>query len=176
MLLADAEGFWKSPNVFDAAGIAGLLVGVLSIWLSWWLARRDIEKRLEEAAERASRAAREEVRRVARAVLQNGLASAIRFLELSREAANGRRWGRAGELCSLTREQVNRVLAQPGGDDELLAELRDTSAALLGYLAALGNQTRERAGELPRDVRWSVDEAILTLHRADARLTAIRTD
>src|SRR5436305_13976863 len=112
MLLADAEGFWKAPNVFDVAGVVGVIVGVASIWVSWWLAKRDIEKRVAEAADRASRAARDEVRRVAQALLQTGVAATIRSVELAREACHGKRWPRAVELCILAREQLARVLAQ----------------------------------------------------------------
>jgi hypothetical protein len=106
MLLAQVEGFWKAPNVFDVLGVAGFTIGVASIWMSWWLAKRDIKKRLAEATERASAAARDEVRRVARAVLHVGVAATIRSLELAREACRGKRWPRSAELCILGREQL----------------------------------------------------------------------
>jgi len=77
MPFADADGFWKPPNVFDVLSVAGFVVGIASIWVSWWLAKRDIEKRLTEAADRASATARDEVRRVAKAVLHSGLADTI---------------------------------------------------------------------------------------------------
>ncbi len=99
MLLADAEGFWKAPSVYDVFGIVGVVVGLISIWVSWWMAKRSIEKRLAEASDRASTAAREEVRRVARALFQSGISVAIRSLELAREVCNGKRWLRAAELC-----------------------------------------------------------------------------
>jgi hypothetical protein len=128
MLLADAEGFWKAPNVFDLISIVGLAIGLGSIWLSWWLAKRDIERRLAEAADRASAAARDEVRRVAQAVLQTGVSATIRSLDLAREACNGKRWPRGVELCNLAREQLARVLAQPAADESVWTELRDVSA------------------------------------------------
>lgn len=171
-----AEGFWKDPNVYDAAGVLGLIVGIVSIWLSWWLAKRDIEKRLLEASDLAAAAARDEVRRVARALLQGTVASTIRFLELSREAQRGRQWSRAVDQANLARVYLVRVLAQPGLDDASSAELRDVTGALLGYVAALGGQGRNGVGELAPDICRSLDEAILLLHRVDARLTSLRVD
>ena len=167
-----AEVFWKEPNVYDVAGVLGLVIGILSIWY----AKRDIEKRIAEASDRASEAARDEVRRVARAVLQGSLANAARYLELSREAARGRQWVRAADWCNLAREQLTRFLAQLDIDDALAAEPRDVANALLGYLTALKSQPRIGAGELSDDVQQSLDEAILTLHRTDARVTALRIE
>ena len=92
-MLLLAEMFWKEPNVYDVAGVLGLIIGILSIWY----AKGDIEKRITESSERASAAAREEVRRVAQALLQGALANAARYLELSRESARGRQWVRAAD-------------------------------------------------------------------------------
>lgn len=130
MLIAVAESFWKAPNVFDVAGVLGTIAGIGSIWFSWWLAKRDIAKRIAEAEARASDAARIEVRRVAQAVMQTGISSTIRSLELAREACNGKRWPRAVELCLLAREQLTRALAQPASDDQIQSELRNLTAIL----------------------------------------------
>jgi hypothetical protein len=130
MLFADAEGFWRAPSVYDVIGIAGFLIGIVSIWLAWWLARRDIQRRLTDAANQASKAARDEVRRVAQALIQTGLSVTIRSLELAREACHGKRWPRATELCILAREQLARVLAQPAADETLQSELRSSDKTL----------------------------------------------
>jgi hypothetical protein len=176
MLFADGEGFWKSPNVFDVAGMAGLVVGLMSIWLSWWLARRDIQKRLADATERASAAAREEVQRVARAVLQSGVAVTVRSLELAREVCNGKRWARAVELCILAREQLAKVLAQPAADESIQTELREVSGALQDCVTRLRMKTQrqEGAGTAPEGVLNALDEAILGLHRVEGRMTGIQ--
>ncbi|MBA4188404.1 MAG: hypothetical protein C0467_10405 [Planctomycetaceae bacterium] len=174
MLLADTEGFWKSPNVYDVLGAAGFVISVASIWLAWWLAKRDIEKRLAEASERASAAARDEVRRVARAVLHSGVATTIRSLELAREACNGKRWPRAVELCILAREQLARVLAQPAADEALQTEVREVSARLQDCVAKLRKKPKLGAGEIPEEVQRGLDESIVDLHRVESRMTGIR--
>jgi hypothetical protein len=174
MLLADAEGFWKAPSVFDVLGVAGFAIGVASIWLSWWLAKRDIEKRLAEATEKAATAAREEVRRVARAVFQSGVTATIRSLELAREVCNGKRWSRAIELCILAREQLARVLAQPAADEAAQTELRGVSAAVMDCVTSLRTRRKDGEGKVPETVLGSLDESILALHRVDGRMTGIQ--
>lgn len=176
MLLADTEPFWKTPNVFDAFGVAGFVIGLASIWLSWWLAKRDIEKRLAEAEVRASAAARDEVRRVARAVLYSGVATTIRSLELAREVCHGKRWLRAIELCILAREQLARVLAQPTADEPIQTELRGVSAGLLDCVTRLRTKRKEGAGDVPDGVLDALDEAILALHRVESKMTAIQPE
>lgn len=173
MLFADGETFWKVPNAYDTAGVAGLVVGVGSIWLSWWLAKRDIEKRIDAATERTAVAAREEVRRVARAVLQSGVAATIRSLELAREVCNGKRWARTIELCILAREQLAKILAQPAADEPIQTELRDVSASLLDCVTSLRTKRKEGAGEVPAGVQTAIDEALLALHRVEGKLTGI---
>jgi hypothetical protein len=176
MLLADAEGFWKSPNIFDVAGVAGFVVGVMSVWVSWWLAKRDIEKRLTEASDRASKAARDEVRRVAQAVLHAGVAATVRSLELAREACRGKRWPRAGELCELAREQLARTLAQPTAAGDTQTELQDVSAVLLDCVTRLRHQPKPGTGEVPGEVLRGLDDSILSLHRVEGRMTGIRPE
>lgn len=173
MLFADE--FWKPPNMYDAAGVAGLVIGIVSIWLSWWLARRDIEKRIEKAADRAARAARDEVRRVADALLSTGLRDVIRALDLAREACGGKRWARAAELCVQAREQLARVLGQPLPEAEV-AELRELTATLTRCITRLRDQPRQGTGETPSAVRSGLDETLLVLWRIEGRMTAIRPE
>ncbi len=176
MLIAVAESFWKAPNVFDVAGVLGTIAGIGSIWFSWWLAKRDIAKRIAEAEARASDAARIEVRRVAQAVMQTGISSTIRSLELAREACNGKRWPRAVELCLLAREQLTRALAQPASDDQIQSELRNLTAILQDCVGRLREQPRMGAGELSEQVLQGLDESILALHRVEGRITRIRVE
>ncbi|MBN9122028.1 MAG: hypothetical protein J0I06_23285 [Planctomycetes bacterium] len=178
MLFADAELFWKSPNVFDVAGVAGVVLGLFSIWLSWWLAKRDISKRLEDAATKAAMAARDEVRRVARAVLQSGVTATIRSLELAREVCNGKRWSRAAELCLLANEQLAKVLAQPAADEAIQTELRGVSAGLQDCVTRLRSKrtSQEGKGEVPEGVLLALDGAIIALHRVEGRVTGIQSE
>ena len=178
MLIASDDAFWKLPNVFDVAGIGGLIIGLASIWVSWWLAKRDIKKRLDEASERASVAARDEVRRVARAVLQSGVTATIRSLELAREVCNGKRWSRTVELCILAREQLVKVLAQPAANESVQADLRDISAALHDCITRLRTKTQrqEGTGAVPDGVLNALDGAILALHRVEGRMTGIQPE
>jgi hypothetical protein len=175
MLFAN-DAFWKSPNVFDAAGIVGVIAGLASIWVSWWLARRDIKKRVDEAAERAAKAAREEIRRVARAVLQTGISATIRSLELAREVCNWRHWARTKELCILAREQLAKVLAQPAANESVQVELRDISASLLDCVTKLRTKKAEGKGEAPEGVLTALDSAIIALHRVESRITGIQPE
>ena len=176
MLIADAEGFWKSPNAFDVAGVLGLFVGVVSIWLTWWLARRDIEKRLNKASQAASEAARQEVRRVAHAILSTGVGDAIRSLELAREACAGKRWPRAVELCVLARQDLARSFAQPAADATLRTELEGVLGQLRVCVEHLRAMPKTGAGETPAPVLQGLDDAILALHRAEGRMTGIRPE
>jgi hypothetical protein len=176
MLLADAEEFWKAPNVFDVLTLGGFALGLGSIWLSWWLAKRDIEKRLAEASERASKAARDEVRRVARAVLHSGVAATIRSLELAREVCHAKRWARAVELCILAREQLAKVVAQPAADETLRAELDAASQRIQDCITRLRAKRKEGVGDVPEGVFPSLDEAILALHRAEGKMTGIQSE
>lgn len=176
MLFADADGFWKAPNVFDVIGLVGLVIGFVSIWLAVRYAERDITKRIAEAEERASRAARDEVRRVAHAVLQTGIADAIRLLELTREACRGKRWLRASELCEVAGDQLARVLVQPAATGDTQAELQSVSVVLLDCLTRLRHQPKQGTGELPEEVLRGLDEAILSLHRVEGRMTGIRLE
>ena len=168
MLYADADGFWKPPNVYDALGAAGFAVGLASIWLSWYLAKRDIEKRLREAADRAAGAARAEVRRIAASLLRTGVTDAVRSLELAREACNGRRWGRAIDLCQLGREQIERTLMQPMADASL-ADVRTASVLIRDGVEGLRPLTTGK-GDAPDEVARGMDAAILALHRVHGRL------
>ena len=173
MLFADAEGFWKAPNVVDVVAFS---IGVASIWISWWLAKRDLRKRLAEAAEQASRAARDEVRRVAQAVLQSGVTATIRSLELAREVCNGKRWSRVAELCIFAREQLAKILAQPAADSSIQTDLSGVSASLLDCVTRLRTKRKEGAGDAPEGVLNALDESILALHQAESRITGIRSE
>lgn len=170
MLLA--EVFWKEPNVYDVAGVLGLVIGIASIWL----AKRDIDKRITEGSRQAAEAAREEVRRVARGLLHSGVAGAIRSLELAREVCNGKRWGRAAELCILASEQLAKVAAQPTLTDSAREELRGISTKLVDCLARLRSKRTDGSGEVPKGVLQALDESLLTLHRIEGALTGIQTE
>lgn len=176
MLIADAEGFWKTPNVFDVFGGIGVILGVASIWVSWWLAKRDLQKRLDEAAERASRAARDEVRRVAQAVLHTGVADAARFLALTREAWRAKAWPRAGELCELAREQLAGVVAQPAASAEIQVVLRGVSVVLLECVTELRRRREPGAGKMPEEALQRLEESILALRQVEGRMTGIRAE
>lgn len=176
MLFADAEGFWKPPNVYDVIGIVGFVVGIGSVWLSWRLAKQDIKKRLDEAADRASKAARDEVRRVANAVIHSGVADTVRSLELAREACRAKQWPRGGELCELAREQLAWALSQPAVSADTMNELQDVTLTLLDCVAWLRRQPKRGSGEMPDEVRRGLDDSILALHRAEGRMTGIRVE
>lgn len=109
-------------------------------------------------------------------MLHGTVSNATRYLELSREAANGQRWGRATDLCHMAREQLARAVVQPVLDATARTELEDVLAALLGYMATLRARPREGQGALPVDVYQGLNNALLMLHTADARITAVRSE
>jgi hypothetical protein len=170
MLLADADGFLKWPNVYDVVGLAGLAFAIWSIRL----AKQDIKRQLDEAAERAAEAARGEVRRVAEGLLQTGVSYAIRLLELAREACHGKRWSRAADYCTFAREQLARVLGQPAADENTRAELQDVVQSLPVCVERLRAKQKDREGEVPDGVHKALDEALLVSHRAEGRMTGVR--
>ncbi|MGL6096398.1 MAG: hypothetical protein ACRC7O_11455 [Fimbriiglobus sp.] len=149
-MFAASEPFWKSPNVYDVAGIAGFVIGIGSIWFSWRLARTDIGRRIHEASERAAAAARDEVRRVADTLLRASILDTTRTLELAREACRGRQWSRAVDLCLQSRQELERIFAGqlPLGmaDDEL----RQISTNLKDCVASLRAQPKPGTGNTPR--------------------------
>lgn len=173
MMFADAEGFWKTPNFFDIAGVLGLVLGLVSIWLTWWLAKQDIEKRLAKASKDASEAARVEIRRVAQAILSRGVGDAIRALELGREACGAKRWPRAVELCLSARQLVARCEGQPTAGESLRAELQRVMALLQACVDRLRAMPKVGTGELPPETLRGLDEAIIALHGADGRMSGI---
>jgi hypothetical protein len=178
VLFADAERFWKPPNIYDVAGALGLVIGLVSIWLTWWLAKRDIEKRLAKTAKEAAEAARQEVRRVARAVLSTGTADTIRSLELAREACRGENWQRAGELCELAKAQLARVIAHPSAERVVQDDLQSVVSLISDSLAHCRSLDKKKTtpAKTVESAMKGLDEAILKLHLIDARLTSIRTE
>jgi hypothetical protein len=176
MIFAQAEGFWKPPNVYDIVGLAGFVVGIGSIWLAWWLAKRDIRNRIDEAADRASRAARDEVRRVIRAIVQTGLTDLIRSLELARVACGGRQWVRGLDLCLLAAGQLARFRGQAALERATSAELAGVTARVEAVVEALRRQPRVGAGSLPADAAHGLDEAIAVLHEIDGRAAGIQPE
>lgn len=176
MLLADAEGFWKSPNLYDVAGALGLVIGIVSIWLTWWLAKRDIEKRLAKATNEASEAARQEVRRVARAVLASGIGDTIRSLELAREACRADNRHRALELSELARAQLAKVMGQTDSSLSVRSELQPLVTRLanctLNLRKIVGNTTRKPFNE----VIQTLDDLIADLYRIDGQIVRIQPE
>jgi hypothetical protein len=93
---------------------------------------------------------------------------------LAREACGGRRWQRAIDLCSLARQQLARLLAQPAADEAIQVELRDVSAGLQDCVRRLRDQPSTGKGDTPEEVARALDDAIIALHRAEGKLTGIR--
>lgn len=173
MLLAQAEGFWKWPNVVD---VVSLGLALASIWYASVLARRDIKKRLDEAAERASRAARDEVRRVVRAIFQTGVSDIVRSLELARHSCRGRQWVRALDLCLLAVGQLARVRAQAATEPSIAADLATISARVDAIVEALRSQPKVGTGSLPGDETRGLDQSIAILHGVEGRMTGVQTE
>lgn len=172
MPLAQAEGFWKPPTIYDIIGLAGFVVGIGSIWLAWWLAKRDISRRVDEAAERASRAARDEVRRLVRTMLRTGVADILRSLELARPACTGRQWTRALDLCQLAVGQLARVRGQSATEPTAVAILAGVSARIEVLVEVLRGQPKVGTGVLPGEAARELDGVIAALNEFEGRITA----
>jgi len=91
MSLPIADGFWSVRTINDVVGIAGLVLGVGSIWFAWYLARKEFRKRLEEA----TRESKEAVRKVAFALSQATIIEAIRCFRDTRDSIRTRDWNKA---------------------------------------------------------------------------------
>ena len=166
MLMADAEGFWKSPNLYDAVGVVGFVVGIASIWFSWWLAKRDISKKVNEAKVAAERA----IRRVAATLFHLDLAEVAQSARIAREACVGRQWLRAKEKLSDCRGLLNRISGQEqivGSSRNDLIHCIDTILYLVIEIDAM---PRTGAGTLSPDALVSLDDLVSTIMRIDGRL------
>jgi hypothetical protein len=173
MLIAAADGFWKTPNFYDLLGVAGFVVGVGSIWLTWYLAKRDISKRLDEAAERAAGAARREISRVARTLMFAGVTDAVRTVGLVREACKDKRWPRAVDHCDTGLEQLNRLLGQPSLDEGTREELRNLIVSVREVLGILRRSPKARTGSLSDDTEQQLDLILGVLHVIEGRMRGI---
>lgn len=100
-----AEKFWKPVDQSDALALAGLVLGVGSIWLSWWLARRDIKKRITEA-QRGSLALLD---RVTTALIQAEMGEVVRCLREVRQSVRMRGWAAALVRLDDTEHHLVRV-------------------------------------------------------------------
>lgn len=171
-----ADGFWKEPNVYDAAGVLGLIIGIASVWYAWLLAKRDLKQRIDEATEKAAAAARAEIRRIAHSTVANGLADVIRWLELAREASKAKRWPRTVELTQLACEKLADVIGQPATAGVVRDELRPLPVTLREVIAKLDKQERSGAGTFPAAAKLKLDETIETLNRLNGTLRGIRSE
>ena len=87
MIFAESESFWKSPSVYDVAGLVGVVLGIGSIWYAWYLARRQLRADLRKATEDA-------IERLNQLSLGGDLSEAIRFLRDADRAVDERDWTR----------------------------------------------------------------------------------
>ncbi|WP_088254331.1 hypothetical protein [Fimbriiglobus ruber] len=175
MPFADADAFWKSPNVYDVATAAGFVLGLVSIWLSWWLAKRDIEKRLKESADRAVAAARDEVRQIAQTLLFAGVSDAAQFFKLAQEANRAKQWQRSIDLCQLGSEHLSRLIGHQAITDDMRLEFRRYADDIKIVIAKLRDLS-PRKGTLPPEVADALENTLRMLNTIDGRLRSIRPE
>jgi hypothetical protein len=167
MLFADAEGFWKTPNLYDVFGAAGFVVGVTSIWTSWWLARQDIRRRIEEAR----RAALGLVDRVTTALVQTELSESLRCLRDARDAIRRRDWVKA----TVRMDDVEHYLSRVQGNDrftsdeaDLLQRATDDLTVLSRRIGKLGSSSARK--DISPESKDMLERLITAIGRIDARL------
>jgi hypothetical protein len=144
MLFAD-ELFWKPPNVYDAAGVVGLVLAVFSLVYAWYVARYDVRIRIRDA--------RNELRKeLSRRAVFEQLTEARQCARLAEEAVAGRSWRRAGTYCELADDRIRGLLVGGDLDTGAVLTLRRLSDNLSLVIRALGTLV-EKKGRLADDVR-----------------------
>jgi hypothetical protein len=155
-----AEKFWKPVDQSDALAIAGLVLGIGSIWLSWWLARRDIRKRLRDAE-----------RRVAVALLSVDAADLIRCAREVRDSVSRRDWDRAVIRLEDVAQLVSRLRENKNLPAELTAEIGLAADEIRSVLTALGKRRDGDANwKLSEPRRLSLDTLVESLTRIDSKI------
>ncbi len=165
-MFADADGFWKPPTVYDALGVIGLTLGIVSIWYAWFLARKQLRADFRKAADEA-------VDRVAQLVLGGDLADAVRFLREADRAINEKDWDKG----QLRLGDAATALARISSNPRLTADERKELTSRLAELNGLLLTTREHArsaknrGHMPKEQVEKLVHAISGLERVRGRLT-----
>ena len=162
-----AEKFWKPVDQSDALAIAGLVLGVGSIWLSWWLARRDIKKRIADA-QRESLVLLDRVRL---ALIQAELGEVVRCLREFRQAVRMKGWSAALVRLDDAEHHLVRVQQSQKMTAEESAVLRRVATELPVLAAAI---RRLIAGPSDKDLSQPkmdlIYELIASVAEIDTRL------
>jgi hypothetical protein len=167
MVFANAEGFWKPPNLYDTIGVVGFAVGLASIWLSWWLARRDIRSKIEVAR----RDALGLVDRVTTILIQTQLAESLRCLRDVRDAIRRKDWARA----MIRRDDVEYHLLGVAKNNRFTNEEANLLQQVMDDLAVLGRRVG-KVGEAPArkgisaESKEMLEGLITAVGRIEARL------
>ena len=168
LLLAESEVFWKSPSVYDVAGLIGLLLGIGSIWLALALAKKQLRIDLKKAATEA-------VAALQRDMLTKELADAIRYFRDAGTFLGLREWNRAlnrleDGLAVVTRSAQSRDV-QPHERAVLhvcIAKIRGITLLVMNHRQSAGHRAY-----LPADKLDSVGELLLELERLQGRIAYV---
>lgn len=164
MLIAESDVFWKSPSVYDVAGLVGLFLGIGSIWLALALAKKQLQADLKKATDSAIVAIQQEL-------LSRELAEGIRYLREANADLRNRKW----EWGLLRLEEALTVVARMSQNQKLAeAERNAMSRCTLDLsdivlLVKKHKHSIKNRGHLPAEELRPIGKVLLELERFRSR-------
>jgi len=166
LILAEGDVFWKSPTVYDVAGMIGLLLGIGSIWLALRLARHQFREELRKAELIA-------VNNYLVQLSMRELAEGIRHLRECGNFLGSREWDKA----ILRLDDVIGICSRLSQSRVVTDQERTLLAMLVGQLRDLGiavrdhKQSKQNRTYLPANRQEAITRLIIGLEIALGRIS-----
>lgn len=168
-LLAESDVFWKSPTVYDVAGLIGVFLGIVSIWLAFALARKQLQIDLKRVAEEA-------IERTKYELLIKELADGIRFMRDADTFWRNRDWDRGQMRIEDGLGMVVRLSQSPKVREEERLSLSKCVADIREIILSVSQhkQSKSNRGYLPAEKLHSIGALLIELERIRGRIADSR--
>jgi hypothetical protein len=157
-VFADADVFWKWPSVYDAIGVAGVVLSLVSIWLALDLAKKQLRMDLQRVADEA-------VERVARLVLTTDFGNMIGHLSDANRSIEERDWAYAiirlrdaAAVLSRHAEHGNLLLDERYRIQSFVVDIRNVIEEIITHSRSTKNR-----GHLPPKMTTGLHSIVLKL-------------
>ena len=169
LLLAESDVFWKSPTVYDVAGLIGLLFGIGSIWLALALARKQLKVDLEAAAQRAIETNKHDM-------LVRELVDGIRYLRDADTFWQNREWDRGQLRIEDGLAVVVRLSQNSKVEQEERLSLSKCVAEIRAIILIVSEhkQSKSSRGYVPADKLHAIGTVAMELERIRGRISDSR--